>query len=82
MYDEIWSLYGQDACVAHRLDLETSGILIVAKDKDAARELKECFEQRRVMKSYLALVRGDLQSAACNGKQQRCYAKFNFSHLK
>lgn len=61
MYDEIWSLYGQDACVAHRLDLETSGILIVAKDKDAARELKECFEQRRVMKSYLALVRGDLR---------------------
>ena len=82
MYDEIWSLYEQDACVAHRLDLETSGILIVAKDKDAARELKECFEQRRVMKSYLALVRGDLreglrgdlQSAACNGEIENCYA--------
>ena len=74
MYDEIWSLYGQDACVAHRLDLETSGILIVAKDKDAARELKECFEQRRVMKSYIALVRGDLQSAACNGEIEDCYA--------
>ena len=74
MYDEIWSLYGQDACVAHRLDLETSGVLIVAKDKDAARELKECFEQRRVMKSYLALVRGDLQSAACNGEIENCYA--------
>ena len=82
MYDEIWSLYGQDACVAHRLDLETSGVLIVAKDKDVARELKECFEQRRVMKSYLALVqgdlreslRGDLQSAACNGEIENCYA--------
>ncbi|WP_298027618.1 RluA family pseudouridine synthase [uncultured Campylobacter sp.] len=82
MYDEIWSLYGQDACVAHRLDLETSGVLIVAKDKDAARELKECFEQRRVMKSYLALVRGDLreglrgdlQSVACNGEIENCYA--------
>nr|WP_315111381.1 pseudouridine synthase [uncultured Campylobacter sp.] len=82
MYDEIWSLYGQDACVAHRLDLETSGILIVAKDKDAARELKKCFEQRRVMKSYLALVqgdlreglRGDLQGAACNGEIEDCYA--------
>ena len=74
MYDEIWSLYGQDACVVHRLDLETSGILIVAKDKDAARELKECFKQRRVMKSYLALVRGDLQSAACNGEIENCYA--------
>lgn len=78
MYDEIWSLYGQDACVAHRLDLETSGILIVAKDKDAARELKECFEQRRVMKSYLALVRGDLreslQGAAYNGEIENCHA--------
>ena len=78
MYDEIWSLYGQDACVAHRLDLETSGILIVAKDKDAARELKECFEQRKVMKSYLALVRGDLREglrgAACNGEIENCYA--------
>lgn len=78
MYDEIWSLYGQDACVAHRLDLETSGILIVAKDKDAARELKECFEQRRVMKSYLALVQGDLrrglrghlQGVACDGARE------------
>ena len=74
MYDEIWSLYGQDACVAHRLDLETSGILIVAKAKDAARELKECFEQRRVMKSYLALVQGDLQSVAYNGEIENCYA--------
>ena len=61
MYDEIWSLYGQDACVAHRLDLETSGVLIVAKDKNGARKLKDCFEQRSVMKRYIALVRGDLR---------------------
>ena len=61
MYDEIWSLYGQDACVAHRLDLETSGVLIVAKDKNTARKLKDCFKQRSVMKRYIALVRGDLR---------------------
>lgn len=61
MYDEIWSLYGQDACVAHRLDLETSGVLIVAKDKNTARKLKDCFEQRSVMKRYIALVCGDLR---------------------
>lgn len=61
MYDEIWSLYGQDACVAHRLDLETSGVLIVAKNKSTARKLKDCFEQRSVMKRYIALVRGDLR---------------------
>lgn len=78
MYDEIWSLYGQDACVAHRLDLETSGVLIVAKDKSAARKLKDCFEQRSVMKRYIALVRGDLrhgsrgclQGVACDGVRE------------
>ena len=78
MYDEIWSLYGQDACVAHRLDLETSGVLIVAKDKSAARKLKDCFEQRSVMKKYIALVRGDLrhglrgrlQGMACDGARE------------
>lgn len=78
MYDEIWSLYGQDACVAHRLDLETSGVLIVAKDKSAARKLKDCFEQRSVMKRYIALVCGDLrhglrgrlQGVACDGARE------------
>lgn len=82
MYDEIWSLYGQDACVAHRLDLETSGILIVAKDKSAARKLKDCFEQRSVMKRYIALVHGDLQhglrgrlqGTACDGARENCAA--------
>ena len=70
MYDEIWSLYGQDACVAHRLDLETSGVLIVAKDKNAARKLKDCFEQRSVMKRYIALVRGRLQGVARDGARE------------
>ena len=70
MYDEIWSLYGQDACVAHRLDLETSGVLIVAKDKNAARKLKDCFEQRSVMKRYIALVRGCLQGVARDGARE------------
>ena len=70
MYDEIWSLYGQDACVAHRLDLETSGVLIVAKDKSAARKLKDCFEQRSVMKRYIALVRGRLQGTARDGARE------------
>ena len=82
MYDEIWSLYGQDACVAHRLDLETSGVLIVAKDKNAARKLKDCFEQRSVMKRYIALVRGDLrhgsrgrlQGVARDGAREDCAA--------
>lgn len=63
MYDEIWHLYGREACVAHRLDAETSGLLLVAKSKNSAKELKALFEERKVLKSYLALVRGDLRSA-------------------
>ncbi|MDY4451886.1 MAG: pseudouridine synthase, partial [Campylobacter sp.] len=69
MYDEIWHLYGREACVAHRLDAETSGLLLVAKTKNSAKELKALFEERKVLKSYLALVRGDLRSA---GLRQFC----------
>jgi len=41
--------------VVHRLDLETSGALIVAKDKTSANALQSAFENRRVQKTYLAL---------------------------
>lgn len=61
LYDEIWHLYGKNACVAHRLDKETSGLIIVAKDKNSANELKVLFENRAVQKSYIALVRGAVQ---------------------
>ncbi|MCR6572294.1 RluA family pseudouridine synthase [Campylobacter insulaenigrae] len=56
--DEIWHLWGKKACVAHRLDKETSGILLVAKHKNSQIELKTMFEKRLVQKSYLALVKG------------------------
>lgn len=44
--------------VVHRLDRDTSGALVLAKDLDAARDLTEQFEERRVAKSYLALCLG------------------------
>ncbi|AJC83897.1 RluA family pseudouridine synthase [Campylobacter peloridis] len=56
--DEIWHLWGEKACVAHRLDKETSGLILVAKHKFAQIELKTMFEKRLVQKSYLALVEG------------------------
>lgn len=61
MYDEIWSRYGKNACVAHRLDAETSGLLVVAKNKYSARELKKAFENRLVAKKYLAYVSGNIE---------------------
>jgi len=42
----------------HRLDAETSGLLVLAKHRTAARELSRQFEARSVGKRYLARVRG------------------------
>ena len=58
--DEIWSLYGREAAVAHRLDCETSGLIVVGKDKNAVVNLKKLFENRQVYKSYVALVHGKI----------------------
>ena len=44
--------------LAHRLDRETSGCLIVAKRRSALRNLHEQFRQRVVKKRYLTLVPG------------------------
>lgn len=43
---------------AHRLDKGTSGVLVFARDADAARALGAAFESGAVVKRYLALVRG------------------------
>ena len=44
--------------LCHRLDLETSGIVLVAKGDRTHAELMRQFENREVEKEYLALVRG------------------------
>jgi 23S rRNA pseudouridine1911/1915/1917 synthase len=46
------------AGIVHRLDKETSGALVVAKDEDTLQALHEQFRNREVEKTYLALVRG------------------------
>jgi 23S rRNA pseudouridine1911/1915/1917 synthase len=50
--------------IVHRLDKETSGCLVVAKNDEAHRGLSEQFEQRTVEKIYLALVTGRLRKNA------------------
>lgn len=42
--------------LVHRLDRETSGVLLLAKNRDAARVLTGSFESREVKKEYLAAV--------------------------
>jgi 23S rRNA pseudouridine1911/1915/1917 synthase len=50
--------------IVHRLDKETSGCLVVAKNDIAHRELSKQFAARTVEKTYLALVAGKLRKAA------------------
>ncbi|WP_341503553.1 bifunctional tRNA pseudouridine(32) synthase/23S rRNA pseudouridine(746) synthase RluA [Gallaecimonas sp. GXIMD4217] len=47
--------------VVHRLDMDTSGIMVLALRKDAERELKRQFRERETAKRYLARVWGHLE---------------------
>lgn len=49
-----------DALLVHRLDMETSGVFIMAKSKQAQRHLGFQFENRNTQKTYAARVWGDL----------------------
>lgn len=46
------------AMLVHRLDMMTSGILLVAKTSDAYHHLQKQFEKRTIKKKYLAVVEG------------------------
>lgn len=47
-----------DALIVHRLDLDTSGIMLVARGKPAQGALSRLFQERAVDKAYEALVAG------------------------
>ena len=47
--------------IVHRLDKETSGLIVVAKNDEAHRKLAAQFARREVKKKYLALVHGWLK---------------------
>ena len=47
---------------AHRLDKDTSGTLLIAKNNKSLESLQEQFKKRRVEKKYLTLVVGNLKN--------------------
>ncbi|MDR2159750.1 MAG: RluA family pseudouridine synthase [Treponema sp.] len=64
--------------IVHRLDKDTSGVMIAAWDDEALAFLAEQFKNRRVRKTYAALVRGvpqestgRLQTLICRDRQDR-----------
>jgi tRNA pseudouridine32 synthase/23S rRNA pseudouridine746 synthase len=50
-----------DALIVHRLDMSTSGLLLLARGAEAHRRLSHAFQSRRVEKRYLALLSGRLK---------------------
>ena len=48
--------------IVHRLDKETSGVLIVARTESAMLKLQNQFKERAVVKEYLALVHGKVKA--------------------
>jgi 23S rRNA pseudouridine1911/1915/1917 synthase len=62
--DTIELVPGQPLRVVHRIDRDTSGILVLAKTVDAQRSLTEQFMARTIAKTYIALVRGSPDESA------------------
>lgn len=53
-----------DALVVHRLDMDTSGLMVMARGAAMQRVLSQAFAARAVTKRYVAVVAGRLEAAA------------------
>ena len=60
LLDDVRKLYGNNANLVHRLDKETSGLVIASKNKFSESVFKKMFQNKEVKKKYLALVKGHL----------------------
>lgn len=59
-YDGLSHIGGEDRPgIVHRLDKDTTGLMVIAKNNESYRYLKELFETRQVRKEYLAIVFGN-----------------------
>lgn len=52
------------AKIVHRLDMATSGILVIAYTPTAHRELSRQFQDRETQKHYIAVINGDLEASS------------------
>jgi len=52
-----------DALVVHRLDMATSGLLLLARGAEMQRRLSQMFSEREIHKCYVAVVSGRIESA-------------------
>ena len=62
--NKIGSDFINRAGIVHRLDKETSGLLLIAKDEDSFLNLQKQFQERVTKKCYLAFVHGKIDSSS------------------
>lgn len=58
LFEELCAERAEKLYIVHRIDRETSGVIVFARNAEAHRQLNRQFETRSVEKVYLALVRG------------------------
>ena len=61
LLDEVRYLFGNEAKLVHRIDAETSGLILVSKNGYANYVLKEMFEKKAFTKKYKVLVEHELK---------------------
>jgi 23S rRNA pseudouridine1911/1915/1917 synthase len=60
-FDQLSGVNGDyRAGIVHRLDRDTSGVILIAKEEQTHRDLSQLFEQRKIFKEYVALTAGVL----------------------
>ena len=63
LFDEIRFLFGEKASLVHRIDKETSGLVLVSKNKYSEMVLKSMFEEKLYTKKYRAIVQGEIKKS-------------------
>ncbi|GAA7627411.1 RNA pseudouridine synthase [Helicobacter pylori] len=63
LLDCIQSHFSKNAHPAHRLDYETSGLVLAGKTLQSVKDLKALFMQKKVKKTYLALAHGLIEKS-------------------
>lgn len=71
--------------VVNRLDRETSGLVLIAKDVAALKVMNRLFEERKIQKEYLAIVEGipekkagEIKLDICKGDSSRIRSKHRY----
>src|SRR3989338_2634061 len=65
---KVWDEPELRPCIVHRLDKDTSGVLVAARNQKSFEFLKNQFQKREVVKKYLALVEGELKNNLPTGQ--------------